>query len=1535
MASKASSAATKTEEKGSVILQFGKLNNFQEWRLRQIDICGKEFGFLANVMKTNVAYVVPAVIVSDYMPAVIPQVAVAEGEVAQAAQAALNAASITLLRVDAEKHRNKEVARLKQNFPKFYSYLWESLSVESKEEVTQHADYIAADLANDPNVLWSIIRRTHLTEIHGAVIGALEVVNLKNKFNGMRQKPTTTLGEFKRDFDIQLSVLAGAGVAVIPQTELAVLFLTKLDPLRYGSMMTQLSNEATLGRPFPETLIRAWTVASTWKTTNIKITGSTDMQSVFVCADDVRGDVRDNSRGGRGSGRGRGGRGAGRGANPLTDATNRGSTRTHPPSAPETRTCRGCFTKGHLLKDCPDNLKSAERPTAMVAAIGEDDEADSPDDSVYMIHRSNNDHTFVMFSDTDVLLDNQAGRSIFKNRALLTDIAEINPFFIGGIDGTSRGLRIEEDGDFEGLERVGYARKAAANILSKTQVLDGGCTVSYDQHLDQYHLTGYSRDYIFGRRTLVNGKRSSHYSCDMRDSTFVATVAENMRQYTTREVLQAQQARELMCRLGHASSQSTVAMLNAGVLNCKVTPQDVKNADAIFGMSIPALKGKTVKLASAPAPPTVAPRVTQVQQILTADIIFIKKIPFLLGVLVPLGLTLCAVLKSRAVAPVTAAFRQFISATAARNFKIVQLRMDGEGALGPMVEELSHLGIEVDVAGPGQHVPVVERRAQTVKQRFRIYENSLPMVMTRIMIIHCVLFAVSRLNMVPSRMSGTSLSPLEIFTGRKIDSARDLRIGFGDYAQATVANTDNTPTARTQGCIALLPTGNLTGSVRFLCLSTNKVVTRDQFRVLPMPSLAIDYINSLAAEEGYTRGFDPEIADHFPPEDDLATADVALPDMMAIDSRAGAMPLQDPMEPTDAGVIGGASDSDAETDDAETEAAEAKGEAETASLEKEAAEANDTVPSQRRDRYRGRGGGLDSLQGLPGPPRSLILHSTTEALCEEIRKQVLRRSDWHDTPFAFTMSVRAALRERGEEATPVIVAELKQMLDKGVWHGVHTHQLTRSQRNSIIRSSMFLKDKFLASGAFEKFKARLVAGGNGQDRTLYDNLSSATVATTSVLTVAAIAAAENRIAVVIDIGGAFLHADLAPTGVDVFMRLDSIMAGMLVTLDPSYLSFVEDRGTIVVKLDKALYGCVEASALWFAHLRDTLTRDGFEVNAYDSCVYNKLGASGEQISIAVHVDDLIVTSRSKEDIDLLEQSLRSTYREIKVSRGKILDYVGMTFNFEVMGEVTVTMDACVENILSGCGVETTRATPASSFLFDVRNAPKASVSESAWFHTHVAKLLYLAKRVRPECLTAVAFLATRVAVCDIDDLAKLRRLLGYVRLTRDRGIVLRIGDEMVVRAYIDAAYGVHQDSGKSHTGCSIVLGEAGPLFAKSGKQKIVTKSSTEAELVGLSDTASQAIHLRNFILAQGYDTGPAVIYQDNMSCMALIKRGGPGSERSRHINIRHFWLSEKVALEEVIIEHLGTDEMFANILTKPVQGAQFDRERQGLTNWKA
>jgi hypothetical protein len=75
------------------------------------------------------------------------------------------------------------------------------------------------------------------------------------------------------------------------------------------------------------------------------------------------------------------------------------------------------------------------------------------------------------------------------------------------------------------------------------------------------------------------------------------------------------------------------------------------------------------------------------------------------------------------------------------------------------------------------------------------------------------------------------------------------------------------------------------------------------------------------------------------------------------------------------------------------------------------------------------------------------------------------------------------------------------------------------------------------------------------------------------------------------------------------------------------------------------------------------------------------------------------------------------------------------------------------------------------------------------------------------------------------------------------------------------------------------------------------------------------------------------VYQDNMSTMALIERGRSAAEHTRHIDIRYFWVKERVDKGEAIIKHLGTKDMYANVLTKPLQGSQFTTERDALTGW--
>jgi hypothetical protein len=163
------------------------------------------------------------------------------------------------------------------------------------------------------------------------------------------------------------------------------------------------------------------------------------------------------------------------------------------------------------------------------------------------------------------------------------------------------------------------------------------------------------------------------------------------------------------------------------------------------------------------------------------------------------------------------------------------------------------------------------------------------------------------------------------------------------------------------------------------------------------------------------------------------------------------------------------------------------------------------------------------------------------------------------------------------------------------------------------------------------------------------------------------------------------------------------------------------------------------------------------------------------------------------------------------------------------------------------------------------------------------------------------------------------------------GIVLTVHDPVHIQAFIDTSYGVHED-GKSHSGLVIAIG-VGPIPTKSTKQRLVTKSSTEAELVAASDHASEALASREFLIAQGIVVDPAVIFQDNQSTMAMIHNGASKSDRTRHINIRYFWTKERVANGEMKIAYIGTDEMTADVLTKPLQGEKFLKLREKLLNW--
>jgi len=174
------------------------------------------------------------------------------------------------------------------------------------------------------------------------------------------------------------------------------------------------------------------------------------------------------------------------------------------------------------------------------------------------------------------------------------------------------------------------------------------------------------------------------------------------------------------------------------------------------------------------------------------------------------------------------------------------------------------------------------------------------------------------------------------------------------------------------------------------------------------------------------------------------------------------------------------------------------------------------------------------------------------------------------------------------------------------------------------------------------------------------------------------------------------------------------------------------------------------------------------------------------------------------------------YNEVEVARGSVHSYLGVTLDFSVPDQVSVTMEGYVKDIISKYNVRRSAATPALDYLFEVRESPPLQRAEADEFHSRVAKLMYLAKRVRPDILTLCSFLSTRVLSPTEDDWCKLQRGLEYLYGTQDLGIVLECNKgPIVVKAYIDASYGVHIDA-RSRTGSNITLGR-GPIFVKSSK----------------------------------------------------------------------------------------------------------------------
>jgi hypothetical protein len=133
----------------------------------------------------------------------------------------------------------------------------------------------------------------------------------------------------------------------------------------------------------------------------------------------------------------------------------------------------------------------------------------------------------------------------------------------------------------------------------------------------------------------------------------------------------------------------------------------------------------------------------------------------------------------------------------------------------------------------------------------------------------------------------------------------------------------------------------------------------------------------------------------------------------------------------------------------------------------------------------------------------------------------------------------------------------------------------------------------------------------------------------------------------------------------------------------------------------------------------------------------------------------------------------------------------------------------------------------------------------------------------------------------------------YLNGSTDEVLFLAADDQHVIKWYIDASFAVHHDF-RSHTGGAMSYGTSVPISI-SRIQKLNTKSSTEAELVGVDDVTTMILWTKLFLEAQGYNISRNVVHRDNKSAILLERNGKrSSSKRTRAINIRYFFVTDKL-----------------------------------------
>ncbi|GJT89666.1 putative RNA-directed DNA polymerase [Tanacetum coccineum] len=409
------------------------------------------------------------------------------------------------------------------------------------------------------------------------------------------------------------------------------------------------------------------------------------------------------------------------------------------------------------------------------------------------------------------------------------------------------------------------------------------------------------------------------------------------------------------------------------------------------------------------------------------------------------------------------------------------------------------------------------------------------------------------------------------------------------------------------------------------------------------------------------------------------------------------------------------------------------------------------------------------------------------------------------------------------------------------------------------------KVKYKSSGDVERFKARLVAKGFNQKEGIdYEETFSPVVKIVTVRCVLSLAVYNGWPVYQLDINNAFLYGDLVE---DVYMSLPD--------------GYFSKNDTRVCKLVKSLYGLKQAPRKWNEKLTAVLHENGFEQSKNDFSLFKK-NKDGVVIILLVYVDDIVVTGNNQSEINKFKDFLKTKF--LIKDLGVLRYFLGIGV-LESGGNMYSTQRKYCLELLAEFGMLACK--PCGTPIESKEGSNKSSKVKAVEFmHAPLQSHLKLAFK-----------------------------LLRYLKNALGKGISFNKGNDLNLKVYVDSDWAKCKVTRKSITGYAVFMGES-LMSWKSKKQSMLSKSSAKAEYRAMNSVTCEVIWILKILAELNVDTTlPELLHCDNSSAIQ-IAANPVFHERTKHFEIKLFFLREKVASGVVKTVKVKSTNNIADIFTK-------------------